>query len=142
MYLWAVSETLYRGRGIEVRGRVAVIAWGLAGALACAAMAALEPNLLEEGVTIHVAERLVAGQHLYRDIVFFTGPFPFELLAFLFRMFGESILVARTAVVVLHGITSAAAFDLAQRARIGTAAHLAAAFIALSPVLLFPLCSI
>jgi hypothetical protein len=105
-------------------------------------MAALEPNLLEEGVTIHVAERLVAGQHLYRDIVFFTGPFPFELLAFLFRMFGESILVARTAVVVLHGITSAAAFDLAQRARIGTAAHLAAAFIALSPVLLFPLCSI
>lgn len=136
------AETSYSSEGTEVPLRIAVVAWGLAGAAACAVMAVLEPNLVEEGFPLHVAQRLLAGQRLYRDIVFFTGPLPFELLALLFRIFGENILVARAAVVVLHGITSAATFDLARRAGAGPLAHLAAALVVVSPALLFPLYSI
>jgi hypothetical protein len=105
-------------------------------------MALLEPNLVEEGFPLHVAERLLGGQHLYRDIAFFTGPVPFELLALLFRIFGESVVVARGAVVVLAGMTAAATFDLARRAGTGALAHLAAAVVAMAPALLFPLYSI
>src|SRR5271166_1926238 len=141
-YPLVTAETSYSSEGTEVPLRIAVVAWGLAGAAACAVMAVLEPNLVEEGFPLHVAQRLLAGQRLYRDIVFFTGPLPFELLALLFRIFGENILVARAAVVVLHGITSAATFDLARRAGAGPLAHLAAALVVVSPALLFPLYSI
>jgi 4-amino-4-deoxy-L-arabinose transferase-like glycosyltransferase len=122
--------------------RVAAMTWGFAGAAACATMAVLEPNLVEEGFPLHVAQRLLAGEHLYRDIVFYTGPLPFELLALLFRIFGESVLVARAVVVALHGITSAATFGLARRAGSGALAHVAAAIVVVSPMLLFPLYSI
>jgi hypothetical protein len=136
------AETSRRVEAIEAPQRIAVVGWGLAGAATCAAMAVLEPSLLEEGLPIHVAQRLLSGEHLYRDIVFFTGPLPFELLALLFRIFGESLLVARTAVVVLLGITAAATFDLARRSGVGPLAHVAAATIVVSPALLFPLYSI
>src|SRR5215472_1284054 len=82
------AETSHSSQGAEATQHIAVVAWGLAGAVACALMALLEPNLVEEGFPLHVAQRLVAGQHLYRDIAFFTGPVPFELLALLFRIFG------------------------------------------------------
>jgi hypothetical protein len=136
------AETSHSVEAIESPQRVAVAAWGLAGAATCAAMALLEPSLLEEGLPIHVAQRLLSGEHLYRDVVFFTGPLPFEVLALLFRIFGESILVARAVVVVLLGIAAAATFDLARRAGVGPLAHVAAATIVVSPVLLFPLYSI
>jgi len=136
------AETSHSSQGAEATQHIAVVAWGLAGAVACALMALLEPNLVEEGFPLHVAQRLVAGQHLYRDIAFFTGPVPFELLALLFRIFGESILVARGAVVVLAGMTAATTFDLARRAGTGALAHLAAASVVVAPSLLFPLYSI
>jgi len=137
------AETSPKIEGIETPPlRVAVVAWGLAGAAVCAAMALLEPNLLEEGFPLHVAQRLVGGQHLYRDIFFYTGLLPSEFLALLFRIFGDSIVVARAAVVVLHGITSATTFGLARRAGAGPLAHLAAATVVVTPVLFFPLYSI
>ena len=65
--------------------------WALAGAGTCLSVAGLEPNLVEEGFVLHFAQRLARGEHLYRDLVFFTGPLPFELLGALFRAFGEEI---------------------------------------------------
>jgi 4-amino-4-deoxy-L-arabinose transferase-like glycosyltransferase len=115
--------------------------WSLLGAFACAAMIPLEPSLLEEGLIVHVAQRLVAGEWLYRDVASFTGPLPFELLAALFRLFGEEILVARATLVLLHAASCAVLYDFARRAGIGVLAHGAAACLASAPILLFPLYS-
>jgi len=116
--------------------------WALLGAGACLAVAGLEPNLVEEGLVVHVAERLLRGEHLYRDIVFFSGPLPFELLAGLFRLFGAELPVARAAQAVAHAAATAASFALARRAGPPPLAHLAAALVASAPLLLFPLFSI
>ena len=112
------------------------------GAGVCAYMAGFEPNLLEEGLILHVAERMQAGEHLYRDVASFTGPLPFELLSTLFRFFGAHIEVARAVVVLLHGLACASVYALAASARAGALAHAAAACVASAPVLLFPLLSL
>ncbi len=116
--------------------------WAFAGALACALMIPMEPNLLEEGIALHAAQRMNAGEHLYRDIAHFTGPFPFELLAVLFRIFGESIWAGRIALALMSGASCAATFALARGAKAGWFAHAAAACAAFSPILLFPLLSL
>jgi len=118
-----------------------VLLWALLGAVACAAMIPLEPSLLEEGMILHVAQRLVAGELLFRDIASYTGPLPFELLAVLFRLFGQEVVVGRIAIVVLHATACAAVYALARRAEAGPLAHAAAACLASAPVLLFPLYS-
>jgi hypothetical protein len=106
------------------------------------AVARLDPNLLEEGIVVHTAQRMLAGEHLYRDVVSHTGPLPYELLAAMFRLFGENILVARGAVVLLQGFAAAAVFASARRAGTGALAHAAGAAVAAAPVLLVPLFSI
>jgi hypothetical protein len=116
--------------------------WALLGATVCSLMIPLEPNLLEEGLIVHVAQRMVGGERLYRDIASFTGPFPFELLAVLFRIFGEEIAVGRGALVVFHGLACASIYGVALRAGAGPLAHAAAACVASAPVLLFPLFSL
>jgi hypothetical protein len=107
-----------------------------------AALARLEPSLLEEGAHLHIAQRLADGERLYRDVVFFTGPLPFELLALLFRVFGDEVFVARGAVVLLQGLGTAASFAIARRAQAGPLAHAAAAVFAASPAFGFPTLSI
>ena len=109
------------------------------GGACCALVSGLEPNLLEEGIELHVAQRLAQGEVLYRDVLVFTGPFPFELLASLFRIFGEEIWVARSVVIVLHALATGAAFALARGARPDALAHAAAGQTATAPLLLFPL---
>ena len=116
--------------------------WAVVGGAACTTVIGLEPNLVEEGLLIHVAQRLVAGEHLYRDIVFFTGPLPFELLGVLFRIFGEEILVGRGATVIIQGINAALAYGLVRRAGGDVLAHAGGALVAALPLLLFPLFSI
>jgi hypothetical protein len=124
------------------RARLAALAptlgWALVGAIACASVIILEPNMVEEGLVVHVAQRLAHGEHLYRDIVFFSGPLAFELLGALFRIFGEQILVGRFAQVLFQGANAAVAFALVRRAGGGPFAHAAAAGIAALPLLLFP----
>jgi hypothetical protein len=119
----------------------ATLLWGVLGAMTCASMIPLEPNMLEEGLILEAAQRLIRGDHLYQDIVAFTGPLPFEGLALLFRVFGEEILVGRAAVTVLHGAATAAIFALARSARADGLAHVAGALAASTPILLFPLFS-
>jgi hypothetical protein len=115
------------------------LAWSLLGGLACFVLRGFEPNLLEEGIELHVAQRLAAGERLYRDVLVFTGPLPFEALAVLFRVFGEEVAVARSAVIACHALASGAAFALARAARPTALAHAAAAAYASAPLLLFPL---
>jgi hypothetical protein len=115
--------------------------WVAIGAVACAGMTPLEPSLLEEGLLVHFAQRMRAGEHLYRDLVFFSGPLPFEALALLFRIFGEEIAVGRTALVGLTGLATGALYALAARAGTGAMAAVPAAALAAAPILLFPLYS-
>jgi len=129
------AERLERGLG-------AGALWALVGASACACVSGLEPNLVEEGLVLHFAQRILRGEHLYRDLVFFSGPLPFELLAALFRVFGEEIAVGRAAQAILLGAATGATFALARRAGAASLAHLAAAIVASAPILLFPMFSI
>ena len=122
--------------------RLSTLAWGAVGAVVCAWMTPLEPNMLEEGIALHLAQRMVGGEHLYRDLASFTGPLPFELLALLFAWLGDEIAVARGAVALMHGTATAATFALARAARRDALAHTAAAAFAAAPVLLFPLFSL
>jgi len=119
----------------------APLAWALAGGAACAAVIGLEPSLLEEGVIVHVAQRLAHGEHLYQDVLVFTGPLPFELLALLFRLFGEELAVGRWALVLLHGLATGAIFSVARSSGVGPRAHVAAAVWAAAPPVFFPLYS-
>jgi len=114
------------------------LGWAFVGALACTSVIILEPNMVEEGLVVHVAQRLAHGEHLYRDIIFFSGPLAFELLGALFRVFGEAILVGRWAQVLMQAVNAAAAFALLRRAGAGPLAHAGAAGIAALPLVLFP----
>ena len=137
-----MSSQLEPGRAVRALRSLPAWLWGAAGAGACLSLAWLEPNMVEEGLVVHVAQRLVRGEHLYRDVVFFTGPLPFELLGALFRAFGEEIAVGRAAQAAAQGAATAATWALARRAGAGPLAHLAAALVAAAPALFFPLFSI
>ncbi len=137
-----MSDRVERRRTSRALGFAAAWVWAATGAAACLSVAWLEPNMVEEGLVVHVAQRLVRGDHLYRDVVFFTGPLPFELLGALFRAFGEELWVGRIAQAVAQGAATAATWALARRAAAGPLAHVAAALVAAAPVLLFPLFSI
>ena len=115
------------------------VAWALIAALAAASVSGLEPNLVEEGMLLHIAERMARGERLYRDVVFFTGPLPFEILAGLFRTFGAEIAVGRAFMIAMQAAAAACVFAFARRAGAGAFAHAAAAVVAVSPPLLFPL---
>lgn len=117
---------------------VAPIAWGCLAAAFGAATARLDPNVLEEGIIVHAAERMLHGEHLYRDIIVHTSPLPYELLAAAFRLFGPHLEVARALLVAFHSAAAAAVFAMARRAGGGALAHVAAALIAVAPVFLFP----
>jgi len=120
----------------ETRG---ALAWAALGAGACFLVAPFEPNMLEEGILLHIAQRIAHGERLYRDALAFTGPLPFQALALLFRVFGEEIWIGRAALALLQGAAAAASFSIAKRAGAGALAHAAAAAYALAPLLLFPL---
>jgi hypothetical protein len=137
-----MSDRVDAGTAERALRSLSVLLWGAAGAGTCLAVASLEPNMVEEGLVVHVAQRLVRGEHLYRDVVFFTGPLPFELLGALFRVFGEEIAVGRAAQAAALGAAAAATFALGRRAGAGALAHVGAALVAAAPVLLFPLFSI
>ena len=119
-----------------------VLAWAAVATAICAGISRLEPNLLEEGLILHLAERMIEGEQLFVDLASFTGPLPFELLALLFRLLGKEIEVARMVIAILSGISCAAVFALVRRAGLGPWAHVAGAAMASTPVFFFPLHSI
>ena len=73
---------------------------------------AMDPD---EGIILQGAERILNGQVLYRDFFSFFTPGSYYLLALLFRIFGSSMLVARSALVFLGSILSVLTYLLARR---------------------------
>src|SRR5438067_12684026 len=72
----------------------------------------LEPD---EGIVLQGAERILAGQVPYRDFFSFYTPGSFYLVAWLFRIFGDSFIVARISLAVVGAVCSVVTYVLARR---------------------------
>jgi 4-amino-4-deoxy-L-arabinose transferase-like glycosyltransferase len=69
----------------------------------------------DEGVALEGAERILRGQVLYRDFFSFMTPGSFYWMAVLFKVFGNSMLVARTQMIVYGGLYSSLTYLLTRR---------------------------
>ena len=72
----------------------------------------LEPD---EGIVLQGAQRILRGEVLYRDFFSYFTPGSYYFLALLFKGFGSSFLVGRTALVFFGGIYSVISYLLARR---------------------------
>ncbi len=69
----------------------------------------------DEGIVLQGAQRIVRGEVLYRDFFSFFTPGSYYLLALFFKIFGDSLLVARSVLVFFGGIYSLTTYLLARR---------------------------
>src|SRR5258708_17746396 len=72
----------------------------------------LEPD---EGIVLSGAERILRGEVPYRDFFSFYTPGSFYLVAFWFRIFGDSLAVARTSLAIAGAASSLVTYVLARR---------------------------
>lgn len=72
----------------------------------------LEPD---EGIVLQGAERIQRGEVPYRDFFSFYTPGSFYLAAFLFRVFGDSLVVVRMSLAVAGAVCSVITYLLVQR---------------------------
>jgi len=86
----------------------------------------------DEGIVLQGAQRILQGQVLYRDFFSFFTPGSYYLLALLFKIFGDSFLVARTALVLFGGAYSVVTYLLARRVCTRGSALLVAAIVSLT----------
>src|SRR2546426_5215005 len=86
----------------------------------------MEPD---EGIILQGAQRILRGEVLYRDFFSFFTPGSYHLLAFLFKLFGSSILVARTALVFFGAAYSVTTYLLARRVCSRASAALVASLV-------------
>src|SRR5207248_1868287 len=90
---------------------------------------AMEPD---EGIVLQGAQRILGGEVLYRDFFSYFTPGSYYFLALLFKIFGSSFLVARTALVFYGGVYSAVAYLLARRLCSRASAIFVAALVTLT----------
>src|SRR6266705_3279479 len=69
----------------------------------------------DEGIILQGAQRIADGQVLYRDFFSFYTPGSYYSIALLFKIFGSSMLVARTELIVCGALFSALTYMLARR---------------------------
>ncbi len=69
----------------------------------------------DEGIVLEGADRILRGQVPYRDFFTYLAPGSYYLYAWLFRLFGDSMVVARTVLVVYGGGFSALIYLLLRR---------------------------
>jgi len=86
----------------------------------------MEPD---EGIILQGAQRILRGEVLYRDFFSFFTPGSYYLLAFLFKLFGSSILVARTTLVFFGAAYSATTYLSARRVCSRASAALVASLV-------------
>lgn len=72
----------------------------------------IEPD---EGIVLQGAERILNGQIPYRDFFSFYTPGSFYVVALIFKVFGDSFIVARASVAFSGAIASAVTYLLARR---------------------------
>ena len=87
---------------------------------------------LDEGIVLEGAQRILRGEVLYRDFFSYFTPGSYYFLALLFKIFGSSFLVARTALVFFGGVYSTVAYLLARRVCSRTSAIFVAALVTLT----------
>jgi len=69
----------------------------------------------DEGIILQGAQRILDGQVLYRDFFSFFTPGSYYLFALVFRVFGDSYLVAHTALAFFGAVFSPITYLLARR---------------------------
>lgn len=89
----------------------------------------MEPD---EGILLQGAQRILAGQVAYRDFFSFYTPGSYYELTLVFRLFGSSLVVARTMLAVTGAILSVIIYLLARRACSQASAITIAAFATVS----------
>jgi len=89
----------------------------------------MEPD---EGIVLEGAQRILRGEVLYRDFFSYFTPGSYYFLALLFKIFGSSFLVARTALVFFGGVYSTVAYLLARRVCSRTSAIFTAGIVTLT----------
>lgn len=89
----------------------------------------IEPD---EGIILEGAHRILNGQVLYRDFFSFYTPGSYYWVALLFKIFGDSFLVARTAIAVMGSIMAAICYLLSRRVCSRKAAMIVTALITLT----------
>jgi 4-amino-4-deoxy-L-arabinose transferase-like glycosyltransferase len=70
---------------------------------------------LDEGIILQAAERVLRGQIPYRDFFLFYTPGSVYVQAALFKVFGDSLAVARTGIAFVGAACSAVTYCLARR---------------------------
>jgi 4-amino-4-deoxy-L-arabinose transferase-like glycosyltransferase len=83
----------------------------------------------DEGITLQGAQRILQGEVLYRDFFSFFTPGSYYLLSLLFKLFGNSFLTARTALVLFGGLFSVVTYLLARRVSQRSAALIVAGLV-------------
>jgi len=86
--------------------------------LACLYLCAFRRFMLldpDEGIVLQGAQRILRGEVLYRDFFSFLTPGSYYLLALLFKLFGNSLIVARTTLVLYGGVFTVFAYWMARR---------------------------
>jgi len=69
----------------------------------------------DEGIILQGTQRILRGEVLYRDFFSFFTPGSYYLLAAEFKAFGNSLMTARTTLVVFGGVFSVITYLLARR---------------------------
>lgn len=100
--------------------KIASERWIAAGlfVLACLYLCAFRRFMLldpDEGIVLQGAERILRGEVLYRDFFSFLTPGSYYLLALLFKLFGNSLMVARSTLVLYGGVFTVFAYWMARR---------------------------
>ncbi len=70
---------------------------------------------LDEGIILQAAERVLRGQIPYRDFFIFYTPGSIYIQAALFKVFGDSLAVARTGIALVGAACSVVTYCLARR---------------------------
>lgn len=106
--------------------RAAILVFLLAAVLALPFVTGIV--MLDEGALVHVADRIAAGEVLYRDVATGVAPGAYYLQALLFRIFGRSLLVGRVFMILLFSLTAAGIY-LLSRAVAGRAVAVGSAIL-------------
>jgi 4-amino-4-deoxy-L-arabinose transferase-like glycosyltransferase len=89
----------------------------------------MEPD---EGIVLEGAQRILRGEVLYRDFFSYFTPGSYYFLVLLFKIFGSSFLVARTALLFFGGVYSVVAYLLARRVCLRVSAIFVATLVTLT----------
>lgn len=73
------------------------------------------PNMYDEGISLTGAMQVLAGQLPHRDFYSIYGPGQFYMLAVLFKIFGQSLLVARLFDLLIKAILALFVYAIASR---------------------------